>query len=179
MRKTSVVLVGLLVVLGLAMTANADPRRGRRGAVAEAVTAPQLPTAVSSAISSTFPGATVGEFEQDSDDGVSLYIVSLSNGAEVEVTSSGVVIVASYGTSMAQIPAAAAKALQQAGAGAALDEVMRSEIHAELFDGGKVVKLPQPRTEYAATFKKGGQLGEISVKADGSVVEPMEWGADD
>jgi hypothetical protein len=180
MKMTSLLLIVLVVLLGFSTTADAQRRRG--GAMAEAAesrNAPKLPDTVAKAVAATFPGATVGEFEQDSEEGVTLYIVDLSNGAEVEVTASGVVLVASYDTSMQQIPAPAAQALQQAGAGAALDGVQRAVIYAELFEGGKVVRLPQPRTEYSATFKKGGQLGEISVTADGTVVEPMEWGADD
>lgn len=184
MRKTSLVLVGLVALLGLGLATTAGAQRGRRGGgpaarQAEAEPQTQLPSAVSKAIASAFPGATVSDAEQDSEDGVSMYIVELSNGAEVEVTASGVVVVASYDTTMGQIPAAAAQALQQAGAGATLDGVQRCEIQAELFEGGKVVRLPQPRTEYSATFKKGGQTGEISVRADGTVVEPMEWGVED
>ena len=177
MKTKSWVLVGLVLLLASAMTVNARPGGGRRGppAAAQAQAEPQLPAAVASAISAAFPGAKVSEFEEDTDDGVAVYFVNLSTGAEVEVTSSGMIIVADYTIDMKQVPAAAAQAIQKAGAGATIESVQREEIYGEI-DGGKAVKLEKPATEYLASFKKGGQTGEISVLADGTVVGPLEWG---
>jgi hypothetical protein len=180
MRKTSFVLVGMVALLGFAPTA--DAQRGRRGpaarqeAAAESKT--QLPSAVSQAIASAFPGSTVSDVEQDTDEGVSVYDVELSNGTDVEVTADGVILEVAYDATMQQIPAAAAKALQAAGAGAALDGVQRVEVRAGI-SGGKVTKLAQPGTEYSATFKKGGRIGEVRVNADGKILDPMEWEIDD
>ena len=178
MKTKSLALVGLVMLLGFALTVDAQPGRRRRGVVAATAQpgSQQLPAAVSSAISSAFPGATVGESEQDTDDGVSVYFVDLSTGAEVEVTSDGTIVVASYGVGMTQVPAAAAQAIQKASAGATISEVLREEIHADI-EGGKAVKLEKPVTEYLAVLSKGGQEGEISVLADGTVVGPLEWGS--
>jgi hypothetical protein len=167
-------LVGLVALLGFAMTVNAQrARRGQR-----ASSEPQLPAAVASAVTSAFPDATVGEFEQDTDGGIAVYIVDLSTGPEVEVTADGVIVEVSYDTDMKKVPAAAAQALQKAGAGATLGEVLRVEAHADI-NGGKVVKLAQPRTEYSAIFEQGGKTGEIRVAADGTIVDPMEWWVED
>ena len=72
-------LVGLVVLSGFALTVKARPRSSR---------APQrqLPAAFATAVSSAFPGARVDELKQDTDDGVALYSVDRSTGAEVEVT---------------------------------------------------------------------------------------------
>jgi hypothetical protein len=179
MRKAGLVLVGLVALLGFATTA--DAQRGRRGPAArQEAAAPktQLPSAVSQAISSAFPGSTVADAEQDTDEGVSVYDVELSNGTDVEVTADGVILEVGYDTTMQQIPAAAAKALQAAGAGAVLDGVQRVEVRAGI-SGGKVAKLAQPGTEYSATFKKGGKIGEVRVNAEGKILDPMEWEIDD
>ena len=178
MRKTSFVLVGLVVLLGLATTADAQGRRRGPAAAAREEPQTQLPGAVSQAIAAAFPGATVSDAEQDTDEGVSVYDVELSNGTNVEVTADGVILEVGYDTTMQKIPAPAAKALQAAGAGATLDGVQRVEVRADL-DGGKVVKLAQPATEYSATFKKGGKIGEVRAGADGKVLDPMEWEVDD
>jgi hypothetical protein len=176
MQKKVWVLVELALLLGLtASVAAAQP--GRRRA-AKAAPEPQLPQAVASAVASAFPGSSVADFEPDADDGVSVYSIELSSGEEVEASADGVILEVAYDSAMSQVPAAAAQALQNAGAGATLDEVQRVEVRAEI-DGGKVVKLAQPRTEYSAIFKKGGKFGEISVAADGTVVDPMEWGVED
>jgi hypothetical protein len=178
MKKMSFVLVGLVALLVLATTA--DAQRGRRGGLRAAREEPQtqLPSAVSQAIASAFPGATVSDAEQDTVDGVPIYSVELSTGTAVEVTADGVILEAIYDTTMQAIPASAAQALQNAGAGATLDGVERVEVRAEI-SGGKVVKLAPPVTEYSATFTKGSQIGEIRVSADGKVLDPMEWEADD
>jgi hypothetical protein len=181
MRRTSFVLVGLVALLGLATTA--DAQRGRRGGgpaarQQEAEPQTQLPSAVSQAIASAFPGATVSDAEPDTDDGVSLYSVELSTGIVVDITADGVILEVGQDTTMQKIPAAAAQALQAAGAGAMLDGVQRVEVRAGI-SGGKVGKLAQPGTEYSATFKKGGKIGEVRVNADGKVLDPMEWEIDD
>lgn len=177
MKMRGLALLGLVMLLGFALAVDAQPGRRRRGGLAEMAQpeSQQLPAPVSSAISSTFPDATVGEFEQDTDDGVSVYFVDLSTGAEVEVTSDGTIVVASYGITMTQVPAAAAQAIQKATAGATITEILRDEIHADI-EGGRAVKLEKPVTEYLAVVSRGGQEGEISVLADGTIVGPLEWG---
>jgi hypothetical protein len=166
--KRRAVLVALLMLLGSAVRSTQGRARGPPAAAQEEAQ-PQLPAAVATAISSAFPGATVSESEQDTDDGISVYYVVLSTGAEVEVTADGTVIVADYTIDMSKVPAAAAKSIQTAAAGATIKEVLREEIYAEI-EGGKAVKLAKPVTEYLATLNKGGQEGEISVRRwDGRV----------
>ncbi len=179
MRKSFFALMGLVLLLGFAVSVSAAPPGRRRGpAAAQEQAQPQLPQAVASAVAAAFPGDKVADSEQDTDEGVSVYSVELSSGTDVEVTADGAILEVCYETTMQKIPAAAAKALQTAGAGTTLDGVQRVEVRADL-DGGKVVKLPQPATEYSASFKQGGKIGEVRVLADGKVVDPMEWEIDD
>lgn len=171
MRKARLLLVGLVALLGFAMTVNAQV--GRRAKKASST--PQLPAAVSSAITAAFPGATAGEFEQDTDGGITIYSVEVSTGPQVDVTADGVILEVSYDSDMKEVPAAAAQAIEKAGAGAKLDEVLRVEVRAEIDDNGKVVKLEKPETEYSAIFLKDGKEGEIRVAADGTILDPLEW----
>jgi len=181
MRKSIWALMGLVLLLGLAVSvAAAPPGRRRAAAVAEpqAQSQAQLPQAVSSAVASAFPGTTVADSEQETEEGVSAYFVELSSGTEVFVTADGVILEVAYKAQMSSFPAAAAQALQKAGAGATLDGAQRVEVRAEI-EGGKAVKLPKPDTEYSATFKKSGKVGEVRALADGTVPDPIEWEIDD
>lgn len=173
MRKSIWVLVGLVLLLWFAVSVAAAPPR-RRGAAKAEPQQSQLPQAVSSAVASAFPGDGVVDSEPDSEDGVSLYSVELSSGAEVLVTADGVILEVAYDSALSKVPAAAAQAIQKAAAGAAIDEVLRLEIRAEI-EGGKAVKLAQPETEYSASFRQGGKTGEIGVAADGTISSPLEW----
>jgi hypothetical protein len=161
----------LVALLSIAMTVNAQ--LGRRAK--QASSTPQLPAAVSSAITAAFPGATAEEFEKDTEDGITIYSVDISTGALVDVTADGVILEVCYDTDMKQVPAAAAQAIEKAGAGAKLDELLRVEVRAEIDDSGKVVKLEKPETEYAAIFLKDGKEGEIRVAPDGTILDPLEW----
>ena len=183
MRKSIWALMGLVLLIGLAVSVAAAPPGRRRGPAAAQAQAqeqaqPQLPQAVSSAVASAFPGDGVADSEPDSEDGVSLYSVELSSGAEVLVTADGVILEVAYETEMSKVPAAAAQALQKAAAGAAIDEVLRLEIRAEI-EGGKAVRLGESEILYSASFRKGGKTGEIDVAADGTIVSPLEWGTGD
>ena len=72
------------------------------------------------------------------------------------------------------MPAPVMKIINDAAKGATLGRLEKISVSYETKDG-KVVKLPEALTRYAAEMAKGKKTAEVIVNADGTVFEAPEW----
>ena len=143
----------------------------------------ELPSAAAEAIKAAFPDAKIEEVEVEEEEGVTLYEVELEQGdveMEVEVAPDGTIVEIETEIAQKDAPEAALQAIQAAAPDAEIEEVEKIEIRAETkkAEGDKpaqLVKLDKAKIVYEAELKKDGKEGEITVAADGKVVEPLEW----
>jgi len=145
----------------------------------------ELPSAVAEAIKAAFPEAEIEEVEveEEEEEGVTLYEVELEQGdveMEVEVAPDGTIVEIETEIAQKDVPEAALQAIQAAAPDAKIEEVEKIEIRAEIkkAEGDKpaqLVKLDEAKIVYEAELEKDGKEGEITVAADGKVVEPLEW----
>ena len=143
----------------------------------------ELPSAAAEAIKAAFPEAEIEEVEVEQEDGVTLYEVELEQGdveMEVEVAPDGTIVEIETEIAQKDAPEAALQAIQAAAPDAKIEEVEKIEIRAEIkkAEGDKpaqLVKLDEAKIVYEAELEKDGKEGEITVAADGKIVEPLEW----
>jgi len=134
---------------------------------------PGLPPAAADAVKAEFPGAVVGEMEQETEDGVAVYEVELTRGGkemEVTVTADGTIVEVETEIAQADLPKAVAAAIAKAAGGAKLTEIEREETRAVVRDG-KLVKLDKPKVTYEAEFLKDGREVEVEVAPDGKILK--------
>ena len=185
MSRTHWMWVGCAVVMGLALAVSAayaaDEAKPEAKAKPEVKAKVELPEAAAKALKDAFPKATVDEVKMEKEEGITVYEVELKEGkseTEVEVTADGTILEVETDVEMKDVPEAAAKAIQAAAEGAKIKEVSKEEVRAEIKKEGetaKIVKLEKPKTLYEAEIVKGDKKGEITVAADGTVVEPLKW----
>lgn len=139
----------------------------------------ELPPAVAKAVQENCPGAEIDEIEMEKEAGITLYDIEFKAGkGEIEVAQDGTVMDVATIIALKDIPKPAAEAISKAADGAAVKQVERSEVRAEIRkDGetGTVVKFASSRFVYEAELAKGEQRGEIQVAPDGKVVEGPKW----
>jgi uncharacterized membrane protein YkoI len=143
----------------------------------------ELPAAAAAAIKAAFPDAEIEEVEVEEENGLTLYEVELEQGdveMEVEVDADGTLAEIETEIALKDVPEAVLQAIQAADADAKIEEIEKVEIRAEiktsqLAPAAQLVKLAEPRIVYEAELKKGDKEGEITVAADGKVVEPLKW----
>jgi hypothetical protein len=144
----------------------------------------ELPDAVAKALATICPNAkiTVTDAEQETEEGVTVFDIEFTAGTakmEADIAADGTILETSAVVGLNVVPEAAAKAIKAAAEGATIKQVERAEIRAEIKKGeggkGAIVMLQTPRVNFEAELTKGDQEGEITVAADGTVVEPLKW----
>jgi uncharacterized membrane protein YkoI len=143
----------------------------------------ELPSAAAEAIKAAFPDAEIEEVEVEEEDGLTLYEVELEQDdaeMEVEVAADGTIVEIETEIALKDVPEAALQAIQAAAPDAKIEEVEKTEIRAEIKKAeadkpAQLVKLDEAKIVYEAELEKDGKEGEITVAADGKVVEPLEW----
>jgi len=149
----------------------------------EAAAKVELPDAVVAAVNAAFPNAKIEKVKLEDENGVKVYEVELEQGEteiEIEIAPDGTIIEIETEIKMADVPEAAAKAIQAAAEGAKIEEVKKVEKRAEIKkveSGTAIVALATPIITYEAELETGDQEGEIEVAADGAVVEALKWKA--
>ena len=143
----------------------------------------ELPSAAADAIKAAFPEAEIEEVEVEEEDGLTLYEVELEQDdmeMEVEVAPDGTSVEIETEIAQKDVPEAALQAIQAAAPDAKIEEIEKVEIRAEvkkspLAPAAQLVKLDEAKIVYEAELEKDGKEGEITVAADGKVVEPLKW----
>ena len=188
MKHTKLVLLGFVVLLalGLMLSTGCTKKEAEEQAEtqeteeAEATKpAVELPAAVLEAIKANVPDAEIDFVEVAEEHGITLYDIEFKeNRGEIEVAEDGTVIDVVTIITMEELPEAAAQAIQKAAEGITIKRLEKSEIRSEIkMEGEKgiIVKLDTPRYVYEAELVKDDQTGEITVDADGNIVEPLKW----
>jgi uncharacterized membrane protein YkoI len=140
----------------------------------------ELPEAVKAAMQANVPDAEIDFVEVVDEDGVTLYDIEFKdNRGEIEVAADGTVLDVVTIITMEDLPEAAAQAIKDATEGITILRLERSEIRSEIKkdEGGtaSIVKLETPRFVYEAEVKKDDQTGEITVDAEGNIIEALKW----
>jgi len=139
----------------------------------------ELPEAVLTVVEENFPGAEIYFIEQAEQFGVVLYDIEFkADQGEIEVAEDGTVIDMVTIITIEELPEAAAQAIQEAAEGMTIKRLEKSEILAEVKvenEQGVIIKLEAPKYVYEAEVEKDGQTGEITVDAEGNIIEPLKW----
>jgi hypothetical protein len=165
LKAVAAVLVGFGIVVSMTEVAAA------------AAPAPSLPPAVSQAFQARFPQGKVTEAKSEVMGGVTVYYVEFTEGSaekEATVSAGGIVMSVGQSVSSSSVPAVVMNAIKKAAAGATIKEILRIEITHEA-KNGVVTKLPTPDSEYIAELKNQGKKGEVTVRSDGTLVDPVSW----
>lgn len=130
-----------------------------------------------------FPDAEIDFVEIAEENGITLYDIEFKNNkGEIEIAQDGTVIDVVTIITMEDVPEAAAEVFQKAAEDATIKRLERSEIRAEIKKEGEIgmiVKLESFMYVYEAELVKGTQTGEITVDADGNIIEPLKWDSKD
>jgi uncharacterized membrane protein YkoI len=166
-----------LFVLAFVWTVS-PVRAGRQGGEQAKKANGKLPPAVAKTLLENCPGAEIDKIDVEKEAGIVLYDIEFKAGkGEIEVARDGTVMDVATIIALKDIPELAAEAIRKAAAGAAVTQIERSEVRAEIRkegDRATVVKLASLRYVYEAELAKGEQKGEIQVAPDGKVVEVEE-----
>ncbi len=139
----------------------------------------ELPAAIAKIVKENVPDAEIEILTVENEGGVALYDIEFKAGkGEIEIAEDGTVMDIATIVTMADLPKAAAEAIQKAAEGATIKQLEKSEVRAELkIEGGKgtIVKLASPKYVYEAEIVKDGKTGEIQVDPDGKIVEALKW----
>lgn len=188
MKRNNWLFLGFVVLLalGLMISTGCAKKEGVEQAEKLEVEEPkavtpemELPAAVIDAINTHVPDAEIDKVEVAEETGITLYDIEFkSDRGEIEVTADGTIIDVVTIITMEELPEAAAKAIQDSIGDATIKRLEKSEIYSEINtegEQGTVVKLDTHRFVYEAELEKDGQTGEITVDADGNIIEPLKW----
>ena len=144
--------------------------------------ATELPAAVLAAIEANVPGGEVDVVEVAEEKGITLYDIEFKEDlGEIEVADDGTVIDVVTIVTMEDLPEAAAMAIEKATEGFTIERLEKSEIRSEIKQIGPkvaIVKLSTSQYVYEAELVEDDRTGEITVDADGNIVEPLKWDTD-
>jgi uncharacterized membrane protein YkoI len=132
-----------------------------------------LSPAAAGAIQKAYPQAVVKKVKAENEDGVKMYEAKLLNAGakmEVTVTDAGVIVETETAVAGKDLPKAVADAVAAAAPGAKVAKATKSEILAD----PKLGKLADPKVTYEVEVVKDGKSGEISLAADGKVLESLK-----
>jgi uncharacterized membrane protein YkoI len=144
----------------------------------------ELPSAAAEAIKAAFPKAKIEEAKLEKECGLDVYEVELKledeSEVEVEVATNGTIVEIETEIAQKDAPPAVVEAVKAAAPDAKIEEVKKIEIRAEIKKAeadkpAQLVKLDKTRIVYEAELKTDDKEGEITVAADGKVVEPLKW----
>ncbi len=176
----------ILLVLGLTVSTGCTKKEGKEEAEKLEVEEPkaatpemELPAAVMDAINTHVPDAEIDKVEVAEEAGITFYDIEFkANRGEIEVTEDGTIIDIVTIITMEELPEAAAQAIKDAIEDATILRLEKSEIFSEIDtegETGTVIKLDTHRFMYEAEVEKDGRTGEITVDADGNIIEPLKW----
>jgi len=173
MKRVALLLL-VFVFLGAAVLTAAPEKKAEKQVV--------LPAAVAQAVKANVPGAEIKTAEVEKEAGINLYDIEFKGDkGEIEIAEDGTVMDIAMIVGYKDVPMEVVKAIHAAAPGAAIRQLEKSEIRAELKkegDKGRAVKLTAPKYVYEAELHKGEQSGEIQVAPDGQVVEALKWAAE-
>lgn len=138
----------------------------------------KLPEPVRKTFKQVFPDGEITKLDVDQEDGVTVYDIEFKDEAvekETDITADGTMLEFTVVVDAKAIPNAVMQTIQKAAEGAKIGRLERIEISHQTKDG-KVIKLAQPITRYAAELARGNQTSEIVVAPDGKMLEPASWG---
>ena len=188
MKRTKWILLGFVVLLALGLTlpTGCAKKEAEEQAETQEIEEPEkaepeieLPPAVLETIEANVPDAEIDFVEVVEEDGITLYDIEFKEDrGEIEVAADGTVIDIVTIMTMEELPEGAARAIQKATEGITIKRLEKSEIRSEIKKEGEksiIVKLDTHRYVYEAEVVKDNQAGEITVDADGNIVEPLKW----
>ena len=191
MKPTKLIFLGIVVLLalGLILSPGCTKKEAEEQAETQEMEEPEatkpeikLPAAVLKAIEVNVPDAEIDFVEVTEEAGITLYDIEFKEDrGEIEVAEDGTVIDVVTIITMEELPEAAAQAIQKATEGIKIKRLEKSEVRSEIKKEGEkgiIVKLDNPRYLYEAEVVKDDQTGEITVDADGNIVEPLKWDTD-
>ena len=162
---------GLVMILAVTAVAWAKQEKAKE----EKIDVSQLPASVKQALETACPNCKIGKATREVENGVTIYDFEFKGGqGEMDVTEDGFVASREMVVQTSDIPPAAMAAIRQGAAGGKIKLVLREEVRAELKEG-QVIKLDTPKHLYEADLRKGHQVAEIVVSAEGQVVEAPQW----
>ena len=167
MRRIRLALV-VTGVLALAATA---------GLAEEKAAKPKLPDAVAKTFATAFPKGEIQKADAEEEEGVTIYDLEFKDGdteKETDIAADGTMLEFTLVVAADAFPAPVMKTVKDAAQGATLGRLEKISVSYEPKDG-KVVKLPETLTRYAAEMAKGKKTAEVIVNADGTVFEAPEW----
>ncbi len=191
MKHTKWIFSGFIVLLALGLTlpTGCAKKDAKKQAEAQEMEKPEkakpemeLPAAVLEVIKANVPDAEIDFVEVVEEDGITLYDIEFKEDrGEIEVAGDGTVIDVVTIITMEELPEAAARAITKATEGITIRRLEKSEVRSEIKKEGEkviIVKLDTPRYDYEAELVTDDQTGEITVDADGNIVEPLKWDID-
>jgi uncharacterized membrane protein YkoI len=191
MKLTKLILLCffVLLALGLILSPGCTKREAEKQAETQEMEEPEatnqeieIPAAVLEAIKTNVPDGEIDFVEVTEESGTSFYDIEFKEDrGEIEVAEDGTVIDVVTIITMEELPEAAAQAIQKATEGIKIMRLEKSEVRSEIKKEGEkgiIVKLDNPRFVYEAEVVKDDQTGEITVDADGNIVEPLKWETD-
>jgi hypothetical protein len=143
----------------------------------EAVDPADLPEVVAQSFATHFPDAKIHKLTGEEEFGVMVYDFEFAHAGEekeTDIAGDGTMMEHTLVIEAADIPAPAMKSIQAAAKGAKLGRLERIAVQYEPKDG-KVVRLPEELTRYAAEMHKGKKMAEVVVDPKGGVVAEPEW----
>jgi len=175
-------LAAILLLAGAVRAAEEVAAEGKAEAKEEAKV--ELPPAAADAVKAAFPKAKIEEAKLEKECGLDVYEVELKledeSEVEVEVATNGTIVEIETEIALKDAPPAVVEAVKAAAPDAKIEEVKKIEIRAEIKKAeadkpAQLVKLDKPKIVYEAELKTDDKEGEITVAADGKVVEPLKW----
>jgi uncharacterized membrane protein YkoI len=188
MKRTNWILPGIVILLalGLVLATGCGKKESKEQAETQPMEETQrtmppteLPAKVMAAVEATVPDAEVAMAEVSEEGGITVYDIEFKNDmGEMEVADDGTVIEVVSIVTMDDLPEAAAAAIQKAAGDMTINRLEKSEIRSEIDTEGEtaaVTMLENLRYKYEAELARNDSTAEITVDADGNIVEPLKW----
>jgi hypothetical protein len=137
----------------------------------------KLPDAVAKTFATAFPEGVIQKADAEEENGVMVYDLEFKDGdteKETDIAEDGTMLEFTLVIAADAIPAPVMKTINDAAKGATVGRLEKISVSYETKDG-KVVKLPEALTRYAAEMAKGKKTAEVITNADGTVFEAPEW----
>jgi hypothetical protein len=169
------ILVGIAGAKGEKANKADRPRRDKETTVSEM----KLPDKVRATFVDKFPNAVINKLESEKEGGVVVWDIEFRDAKsykETDIAEDGTMLEYTVHVTKKTFPKKAMKTVEAEAKKqeSAMGTMERIEVSYETKDG-KVVKLDKPQTHYAVELKKGDQMSEIVVDANGKVIEEPKW----
>jgi len=170
MKLHNIIGVSLVVAVLLAVAVSASAKEMKIHGI-------RLPDPVEKTFKAKFIGAEITKCEIENENGVTKYAFEFIEGGkhkDVDIAADGTLMELTTRVDATEVPAAVMGAIQKSAAGGTILRIERDEIGYETKDG-KVIPLPKPLTQYVALIARGEKKAEVTIAADGAIVEPAWW----